>query len=108
MQLFTDYHWPGNVRELENVIERAVVLCRGDTLTPDELPDAVVQASEPAPTALTVTIGTPLDEVESRLIRETLRHTRGDKSVAAQMLGISTRTIYRKLGEAGDEPDAPA
>jgi two-component system response regulator HydG len=104
-EIFADYNWPGNVRELENVIERAVVLCRGDTLMPEDLPDAVVQANGQAPTALTVTIGTPLDEVESRLIRETLRHTKGDKSVAAQLLGISTRTIYRKLGEAGDEPE---
>jgi len=67
-----DYPWPGNVRELENVIERAVVLCRGDRLSVDDLPD---------------------------FIRETLRHARGDKSIAAQLLGISTRTIYRKLGE---------
>jgi two-component system response regulator HydG len=103
-ELLGEYHWPGNVRELENVIERAVVLCRGDTLTVDDLPEAVVQASAPAPSALTIAIGTPLEEVEARLIRETLRHTKGDKSLAAQLLGISTRTIYRKLGET-DEPE---
>jgi DNA-binding NtrC family response regulator len=102
MQLLCDYAWPGNVRELENVIERAVVLCRGEMLTSDDLPEAVVQASSPLPTALTVTIGTPLEEVEGRLIRETLRHTKGDKPLAAQLLGISTRTIYRKLGESDD------
>jgi DNA-binding NtrC family response regulator len=106
MQLLCDHAWPGNVRELENVIERAVVLCRGDTLTTDDLPEAVVQASAPPPSALSIAIGTPLEEVESRLIRETLRHTRGDKPLAAQLLGISTRTIYRKLGEPGDEPDS--
>src|SRR6476660_2091943 len=77
MQLLGDYPWPGNVRELENVIERAVVLCRGDTLTTDDLPEAIVQASSPPPSALTVTVGTPLEEVEGRLIRETLRHTKG-------------------------------
>jgi two-component system response regulator HydG len=104
MQLLCDYAWPGNVRELENVIERAVVLCRGDMLTADDLPEVIVQASSPPPTALTVTIGTPLEEVESRLVRETLRHTKGDKPLAAQLLGISTRTIYRKLGET-DEPE---
>jgi len=103
-ELLGEYHWPGNVRELENVIERAVVLCRGDTLTIDDLPEAIVQASAPAPSSLTVAIGTPLEEVEGRLIRETLRHTKGDKSLAAQLLGISTRTIYRKLGES-DEPE---
>jgi DNA-binding NtrC family response regulator len=103
-ELLGEYLWPGNVRELENVIERAVVLCRGDTLTIEDLPEAIVQSSAPAPSALTVAIGTPLEEVEGRLIRETLRHTKGDKSLAAQLLGISTRTIYRKLGET-DEPE---
>jgi DNA-binding NtrC family response regulator len=106
-ELLGEYLWPGNVRELENVIERAVVLCRGDTLTIDDLPEAVVQASAPAPSALTVSIGTPLEEVEARLIRETLRHTKGDKSLAAQLLGISTRTIYRKLGETDEPEQAP-
>ena len=48
--------------------------------------------------ALTFPVGTPLEEIERRVIRETLRHTKGDKSLAAQLLGISTRTIYRKLG----------
>jgi len=99
MRKLTDYTWPGNVRELENVIERAAVLCRSDTLRLEDLPDAVAQASAPAPSALTFGIGTPLEEVEHRLIRETLAYTSGDKSLAAQLLGISTRTIYRKLGE---------
>ncbi|WP_437622654.1 sigma-54-dependent transcriptional regulator [Sorangium sp. So ce1151] len=95
----TDYTWPGNVRELENVIERAVVLCRADQLSVDDLPDFIREAAPAEPSSLTFSVGTPLDEVERRLIRETLRHARGDKSVAAQLLGISTRTIYRKLGE---------
>jgi DNA-binding NtrC family response regulator len=102
LQLLADYPWPGNVRELENVIERAVVLCRADTLTAEDLPEAIVEASAPMPSAISVTIGTPLEEIENRLIRETLRHTRGDKSLAAQLLGISTRTIYRKLGEVDE------
>jgi len=96
----TDYSWPGNVRELENVIERAAVLCRGDVLRLEDLPDSVAQASAPTPDALSFPIGTPLDEVEMRMIRETLKHTQGDKPLAAQLLRISARTIYRKLGEA--------
>jgi two-component system response regulator HydG len=95
-----DYGWPGNVRELENVIERAAVLCRGDTLRLEDLPDSVAQASAPTPDSLSFPIGTPLDEVEMRMIRETLKHTQGDKPLAAQLLRISARTIYRKLGEA--------
>ena len=94
-----DYSWPGNVRELENVIERAAVLCRSDQLRLEDLPESVAQASSRAPASLSFSIGTPLDEVEHRLIRETLAYTEGDKSLAAQLLGISTRTIYRKLGE---------
>ena len=91
------YSWPGNVRELENVIERAVVLSRGDVLGEDDLPDAIASAARAEPTQLAFEIGTPLEEIELRVIRETLRHTKGDKSLAAQLLGISTRTIYRKL-----------
>jgi DNA-binding NtrC family response regulator len=99
LQLLLDYSWPGNVRELENVIERAAVLCRSERLTEADLPDSVLHGEGAEPSTLTFSVGTPLDEVERRLIRETLRHARGDKSVAAQLLGISTRTIYRKLGE---------
>jgi two-component system response regulator HydG len=99
LRKLTDYSWPGNVRELENVIERAAVLCRSDTLQLEDLPDAVAQASTPAPSTFTFPMGTPLEEVERRLIRDTLAYTNGDKSLAAQLLGISTRTIYRKLGE---------
>jgi DNA-binding NtrC family response regulator len=99
LAVLSDYSWPGNVRELENVIERAVVLCRVDKLTIEDLPDVVREGEGAEPSTITFSVGTPLDEVERRLIRETLRHARGDKSVAAQLLGISTRTIYRKLGE---------
>jgi two-component system response regulator HydG len=102
-QLLLDYGWPGNVRELENAIERAVVLCRGDTLSIEDLPDDIGQAGSPEPSVLTIPVGTSIDEVEMRLIRETLKHTHGDKSLAAQLLGISTRTIYRKLGDAVED-----
>jgi DNA-binding NtrC family response regulator len=100
-----EYSWPGNVRELENVVERAVVLCRGDRLTLDDLPDVVREAETTDASTITFSVGTPLDEVERRLIRETLRQAKGDKSVAAQLLGISTRTIYRKLGEERTGPE---
>ena len=98
-----EYPWPGNVRELENVVERAVVLSRGDTLTEQDLPESIASASPAGPRALEFSLGTPLSEIELRVIRETLRHTKGDKSLAAQLLGISTRTIYRKLDGVDDE-----
>jgi two-component system response regulator HydG len=94
------------VRELENVIERAVVLSRNDALTEQDLPDVVTQAAAPAPSKLSFDIGTPLEEIELRVIKETLRSTKGDKSLAAQLLGISTRTIYRKLDGVAEDPDA--
>jgi two-component system response regulator HydG len=100
MNKLLDYSWPGNVRELENAIERAVVLSRSDTLQLGDLPESVSQSSSTNVEALTFPIGTPLDEVEHRLIRETLKYTSGDKALAAQLLGISSRTIYRKLGDA--------
>jgi DNA-binding NtrC family response regulator len=102
-----DYAWPGNVRELENVIERAVVLCRSDALTEQDLPDSIAKAPPSPPTTLAFEVGTTLDEVELRVIRETLRYTKGDKSVAAQLLGISTRTIYRKLDGVSDAAAEP-
>jgi two-component system response regulator HydG len=100
-----DYAWPGNVRELENAIERAVVLSRGATLDEDALPAEIrdATASGPGGPSLSFAVGTPLSEIEMRVIRETLRHTRGDKRLAAKLLGIATRTIYRRL-EASGEP----
>jgi DNA-binding NtrC family response regulator len=102
LERLADYAWPGNVRELENVIERAVVLSRSDALAESDLPDHVANAAAAPPAQLSFEIGTPLDEIELRVIRETLRRTKGDKSVAAQLLGISTRTIYRKLDGVTD------
>lgn len=101
MAKLLDYPFPGNVRELENLVERSAVLCRGEVVELSDLPDVVVKAERHATEDLTFPIGTPLEEVEQRLIRATLRQTNGDKALAAQLLGISTRTIYRKLDEVG-------
>jgi transcriptional regulator with PAS, ATPase and Fis domain len=107
LERLVSYHWPGNVRELENVIERAVVLGRTKEVAVDDLPPHVAQA-ERRGTDLTFSLGTPLEEIERRVIKVTLEHTKGDKQLAAQLLGISARTIYRKLAEeAGGDPSAP-
>lgn len=90
------YQWPGNVRELENAIERSVVLTRGTELTAAVLPEAIANA-ESAESQLTFSVGTPLDDIEREVIHATLTHTNGDKRLAAQLLGIATRTIYRRL-----------
>jgi two-component system response regulator HydG len=111
IERLTEYGWPGNVRELENAIERAVVLTRAnhtvidEDALPREIRDAATGAAGgSAASALTFPIGMPLAEIEMRVIHETLRHTRGDKRLTAKLLGIATRTIYRRL-EATD-PDA--
>jgi len=98
-----DYPWPGNVRELENAIERAVVLSREEVIDAEVLPVEIREAAVPGvgTPSLTFAVGTPLSEIEMRVIRETLRHTRGDKRLAAKLLGIATRTIYRRLESTG-------
>ena len=98
--------WPGNVRELEHAIEHAVVLSRGPEIDTDDLPESVRTGGAARAAAgagavegrtLAVPLGTTLEEIELRVIRETLRQTKGDKNLAAQLLGIAARTIYRKL-----------
>jgi len=98
MSALMRYEWPGNVRELENVIERAVVLSRDEVIDEGDLPEYIVEGKE-EPRLITIPIGTPMDEVERIVISETLKHTKGDKMLAARLLGISYRTIYRKLNE---------
>jgi two-component system response regulator HydG len=96
VDLLTGYYWPGNVRELENTIERAVVLTRDRLITPKDLPPRISQG-EQFQGQVTFSIGTTVSEMEFRMIKETLRYTKGDKKLAAQLLGIAPRTIYRKL-----------
>ncbi|MBX7101540.1 MAG: sigma-54 dependent transcriptional regulator [Myxococcaceae bacterium] len=101
------YAWPGNVRELEHAVERAVVLCRGDAIDVGDLPESVVKGPSGSGSQIVIAIGTPMEEVERRVIHETLRHTKGDKGLAARLLGIAARTIYRKLAaEAGEAEPA--
>jgi two-component system, NtrC family, response regulator HydG len=106
LQALEDYAWPGNVRELEHAIERAVVLARGEVLEVGDLPESVRTGPRGAAGQVVIPIGTPMEEVERRLIHETLRHTGGDKTMAARLLGIAARTIYRKLErERGDDSE---
>jgi two-component system response regulator HydG len=98
------YGWPGNVRELENALQRAVVLCRGDRITVDDLPKPVRGGG--GRRRLSFEVGTPLAQVERRMIEETLRYTNGDKNLAASLMGITARTIYRREAEwAGDKKE---
>jgi DNA-binding NtrC family response regulator len=89
------YDWPGNVRELENAIERAVIIAQGRLITVEDLPDAV-RGAETSRT-IELEVGATIDEAEKRMILQTLAYTRGDRSRAAQILGIGRKTLYRKL-----------
>ncbi len=93
----TNYAWPGNVRELENAVERAVVLCRTEAVGVADLPPELRDPGAGSGRQVTFSVGSPLAEMERRMITETLKFTRGDKRLAADLLGIATRTIYRKL-----------
>ena len=97
------WDWPGNVRELENALERAVVLCRSDAIGLAELPERFARVADPTPgQMLSFAIGTPLEEIERTVLAETLRATGGDKRRAAVLLGISVRSVYRKMGDQDD------
>ncbi len=91
-----DYDWPGNVRELENAIERAVVLDTDNLIDVDDLSEHVESGSSEG-RHITIPLGTSLEEIEQMVLHETLKMTQGDKKLAAKLLGIATRTIYRKL-----------
>jgi two-component system response regulator HydG len=97
--------WPGNVRELENVIERGVVLAKGSLMDVTDLPEEIAGVTPLPEGVLTVRIGTPLAEIEQRLLDETLRVTRGNKTLAAKLLGIDVRTVSRKLERRDDAED---
>ncbi|MFA6034596.1 MAG: sigma-54 dependent transcriptional regulator [Myxococcota bacterium] len=105
MDLLMSHPWPGNVRELQNAIERAVVVCRGRSITPDDLPGELFESGA-APDAMNITVpmGTTLEDVERTVIRETLKRTRGDRMLAARILGIALRTVYRKIPVDGEKP----
>ncbi|MFQ5823166.1 MAG: sigma-54-dependent transcriptional regulator [bacterium] len=92
------YRWPGNIRELKNTIERAVVLCKGNTIQVNDLPKRIIN-----PDGVTIDVriplGTTLDETEKELIFKTLEYVNNNKTRAAQILGISLKTLHNKLNQ---------
>jgi DNA-binding NtrC family response regulator len=97
----SSYNWPGNVRELENVVERAVVLCRGNQIVAGDLPPNVVPARDGVGIRIP---GSTMDEIEQYAILKALEATGGSTSKAADMLGISVRKIQYKLHEYQSAP----
>ncbi len=102
----TAYAWPGNVRELENAIERAIAFARGAVLLPEDLPERVrAGGAVSGLLARAAAQRLTLAELERAYILDTLRQAAGNKSRAAEMLGLDRKTLYRKLEEyrvAGD------
>ncbi|HKP12820.1 MAG TPA: sigma-54 dependent transcriptional regulator [Blastocatellia bacterium] len=95
-----NYHWPGNVRELESAIERAVLLSKGDSIEPTDLPFTALEM--PAVSAahnndFHVPADMKLEDIEREVIYQTLKRTKGNKQAAANMLGIYRPRLYSKI-----------
>ncbi len=108
MEVLQNYNWPGNVRELKNIIERMIVLSQGDTLNLASVPEDIRQnklaypllSALPAgdqPGAVSPMASAQLEDMEKEFIRAKLQEAGGNKSLAAKKLGISRRTLYRKI-----------
>ncbi len=119
MTAFQGHAWPGNVRELRNTLERAVIMCNGPTIEPKHLPPGfgrfVARAPVTEANSIHLGVGTTVDEAERLLILKTLEATHNNKTRAAEILGISLKTLHNKLKEYGQhsvgghgDPDAAA
>ena len=107
MELLLNHSWPGNIRELEHVIERAYVLCPGDTITSDHLPADIITPETPmhtlaeplTPHPSHMHPSEPLMESDNEIDRllDALRRTAGNKAKAARLLGMDRSTLYRKI-----------
>jgi DNA-binding NtrC family response regulator len=105
MASFTAHAWPGNVRELRNTLERAIIVCEGAIIEPRHLPPGFGSVAPRAPVqeanAIRLGVGTTVDEAERLLILKTLEATHNNKTRAADILGISLKTLHNKLKEYG-------
>ncbi len=96
LYVMENHHWPGNVRELENVIERAVTLCENELITPSDFPQKLLEG-QPEFIVKDKKLKTIMKDSERKHILKVLKETNGDKKEAAQILGISIPSLYRKL-----------
>src|SRR5262249_31792686 len=105
LNAFRNYTWPGNVRELRNTLERAVIVCEGPVIESKHLPPgfghAPVRPSADDADCIRVGVGTTVGEAERLLILKTLESTNNNKTRAAEILGISLKTLHNKLKEYG-------
>src|SRR5437899_7724244 len=105
LNLFRNYSWEGNVRELRNTLERAVIVCDGPVVETKHLPpnfgQTAIRTSAEDPDAVRLGVGTTVEEAEKLLILKTLEATNNNKTRAAEILGISLKTLHNKLKEYG-------
>ena len=105
LQAFTSYNWPGNVRELRNTLERAVIVCDGKLIEQKHLPpnfgSGGLKISAGDGDGIRMDVGTTVEEAEKMLILKTLAATNNNKTRAAEILGISLKTLHNKLKEYG-------
>jgi DNA-binding NtrC family response regulator len=105
MQMLERYDWPGNVRELRNVMERATIVAKGAVIEVADLPALASTAPAAGRPSVGLAPGTTVDQAEQQLIEVTLQHTGGNKTRAAEMLGISLKTLHNKLNRMKERPD---
>jgi transcriptional regulator with PAS, ATPase and Fis domain len=115
LEMLRRHNWPGNVRELRNVMERGVILAGEGSILPQHLPrDFGVPAGTRTPpqaadvNSVRLPVGTTVGEAEKALVLLTLQHTRNNKTRAAEILGISLKTLFNKLKEYGASAEAEA
>ncbi len=112
MSLFSSFAWPGNVRELRNTLERAVIVCEAGVVETKHLPPGFGQVTPRPPVqeanAVRLGVGTTVGEAEKLLILKTLEATNNNKTRAAEILGISLKTLHNKLKEYGSNQVATA
>jgi DNA-binding NtrC family response regulator len=106
-KILLGHHWPGNVRELENVVERAVALCEREIIGPEDLPPALRERKNPDRLAGAVAQGLTLEQLEREYIERVMQAEGGNKTRAAQRLGLDRKTLYRKLDEYAASPRTP-
>ena len=101
LKFLLEYAWPGNIRELQNVIERAALLSQGEYILPKDLPFGSSREASLAHLSEKAKKNRPLEEVEKDYILEVLQEVKGNRSKAAQVLGIGRKTLYNKLEKYG-------
>jgi len=100
-EMMSAYDWPGNIRELRNVVERSVIICAANVITPDYLPPDI-STSKPHENVITIPVGTSLEDAEKDIIMHTLASLKNNKSKTATTLGLSRKALYNKLKRFGE------